>query len=251
MEEAKPCSTPAEVGLNLSKDDDSKFVDPTFYRSFVGSLMYLTATRPDITYGVSLISKFIEQPKKTHWEAGKRILRYVRGTLGDGLYYQKANNSKVLGYCDSDWAASVDDSKSTSENVFFVGSCAIKWISKKQQVVALSTAEAKYISLSLASCQALWITRVLEDLKHAAKESPIIYCDSKSMIALTKYPVFHGKSKHIRIKYHFIRDLLKKGEVVIQHCESQDQIGDIFTKPLRSDIFKELKNKLGTRKSLA
>ncbi|XP_074343025.1 secreted RxLR effector protein 161-like [Apium graveolens] len=205
----------------------------------------------DITYGVSLISRFMEQPKKTHWEAEKRILRYVQGILGDGLYYQKTNDSKVLGYCDSNWAGSVDDSKSTSENVFFVGSCAIIWMSKKQQVVALSTAEAEYISLSLASCQALWITWVLEDLKHAAKESPIIYYDSKSAIALTENSIFHGNSKHIRIQYHFIRDLVKKGEVVIQHCKSQDQIGDIFTKPLRPDILKELKNKLGMRKSLA
>ncbi|KAL8104868.1 hypothetical protein AgCh_028873 [Apium graveolens] len=245
MEDAKPSSTPVEVGLKLSMNDDSKFVDPTLYRSLVGSLMYLTATRPDITYGVSLISRFMEQPKKTHWEAGKRILRYVRGTLGDGIYYQKGNDTKVIGYCDSDWAGSIDDSKSTSGNVFFTGSSAITWMSKKQQVVALSTAEAEYISLSLASCQALWITWVLEDLKHATKESPIIYCDNKSAIALTENPVFHGKSKHIRIKYHFIRDLVKKGEVVVEHCKTQDQIGDIFTKPLRPDIFKKLKKKLG------
>lgn len=245
MEDAKPSSTPVEVGLKLSEDDDSKFVDPTLYRSLVGSLMYLTATRPDITYGVSLISRFMEQPKRTHWEAGKRILRYVRGTLGDGIYYQKANGTKVIGYCDSDWAGSIDDSKSTSGNVFFVGSSAITWMSKKQQVVALSTAEAEYISLSLASCQALWITWVLEYLKHATKESPTIYCDNKSAIALTENPVFHGKSKHIRIKYHFIRDLVKKGEVVVEHCKTQDQIGDIFTKPLRPDIFKKLRKKLG------
>lgn len=124
-------------------------------------------------------------------------------------------------------------------------------MSKKQRVVALSTAEAKYISLSLASCQALWITWVLEDLKHIVKESPIIYCDSKSAIALTENPVFHGKSKHIRIKYHFVRDLVEKGEVEIKHCKTEDQVADIFTKPLKSDIFKELKMKLGMCRSLA
>ncbi|XP_074377786.1 secreted RxLR effector protein 161-like [Apium graveolens] len=222
MEEVKPSSTLVEVSLKLSKDGDSKYVDPTLYRSLIGSLMYLTTTRSDIIYDVGLISRFMEQPKKTHWEAGKRILRYVRGTLGDGLYYQKVNDSKVLGYCDSDWAKSVDDSKSTSGNIFFFGSSAITWMSKKQQVVALSTEEAEYISLSLASCQVIWITWVLKDLKHATKESLIIFCDSKSAIALTENPVFHGKSKHIRIKYHFIRDLVKKGEVVIKYWKSRE-----------------------------
>ncbi|XP_074328390.1 secreted RxLR effector protein 161-like [Apium graveolens] len=187
MEEAKPCSTPIEDGLKLSEDDDFKFVCPTLYRNLVGSLMYLTATQPDITYGVILISRFMEKPKKTYREAGKRILRHVRGTDGDGLYYQNVNDSKVLRYCDSDWDGSIDDSKNTSRNVFFVGSIAITWMLKKQQVVALSMTKAEYISLSLASCQVLWIRWVLEDLKHDAKESPIIYCHSKLVVTLISW----------------------------------------------------------------
>ncbi|XP_074342999.1 secreted RxLR effector protein 161-like [Apium graveolens] len=178
------------------EDDDSEFVDPTLYRSLVGSLMYLTATRLDIIFDDSLISTFIEKPKKTHWVAEKRILRYVCGTVGDGLYYQKENDSKVLGYCDSDLYESVDDSKSTSRNVLFVGSCVITWMSKKQQVVALSLAEAEYISLSLASCEALWITWVLDDLNHAAKECPIIYYDRKSASTHGKYGISWEEQAH-------------------------------------------------------
>ncbi|XP_074356315.1 secreted RxLR effector protein 161-like [Apium graveolens] len=178
--EAPKGKKPMGVNLVYKKKMNAQGEVEKYKRSFVGSLMYLTATRLGITYGVSLISRFIEQPKKIHWEAEKRILRYVRGTLGDGLYYQKTNDYKVLGYCDSDWAGSVDDSKSTSRNVFFVGCCAITWMSKKQQVLSLSTAHAEYISLSIASYQALRNTWVSEDLKHAAKESPIIYFDRKA-----------------------------------------------------------------------
>ncbi|KAL8127679.1 hypothetical protein AgCh_014548 [Apium graveolens] len=145
----------------------------------------------------------------------------------------------------SDWAGDHDDSKSTSGNVFFVGSGAISWMSKKQVVVALSTSEAEYISLVLAGCHAIWIKWVLQELKQSFKDCPEIYCDNSSAIAISKDPVFHGKIKHIRIKYHFIRDLIKNGEIEVKYCRSEEQTSDIFSKPLKLEAFTGLKTKLG------
>ena len=118
MQNSKATPTPTAVGLKLSKEDSSKRVDPTLYKSMVGSLMYLTATRPDLMHAVYLISRFTETPKDSHWQAGKRILRYVNGTKGFGILYTTNNDSKLVGYTDSDWARSLDDMKSTSRYMF-------------------------------------------------------------------------------------------------------------------------------------
>eukprot|EP00253_Pinus_taeda_P019682 PITA_19682 len=153
MQNSKAVVTPTVVGLKLTKEDNNKDFDPKLYKSIVGILMYLTATRPDIMHAVSLISRFMERPKETHWQAAKRILRYVNGTKGFGTLYSSSESFMLTGYTDSDWAGSVDDRKSTSEYVFHMGSGAISWASKKQPVVALSTAEAEYVAATAAACQ--------------------------------------------------------------------------------------------------
>ncbi|KAI3821705.1 hypothetical protein L1987_09277 [Smallanthus sonchifolius] len=153
-----------EYGLKLSKEDREEQIDPSLYRSLVGSLMYLTNTRPDIMFTVSKISRFMEEPTKTHWEAGKRILRYIKGTLDYGIVYTEGNR-KLVGFSDSDYAGNLDESKSTSGYVFHLGSGVISWQSKKQKAIALSSTEAEYIALSLAGCQAIWIKGILDELK--------------------------------------------------------------------------------------
>ncbi|XP_071727426.1 secreted RxLR effector protein 161-like [Rutidosis leptorrhynchoides] len=145
--------------------------------------MYLTATHPDIVFSVSMVSRFFKCPKKSHWEATKRILRYVSGTSDHGLYYKRVNNSSLIGYNDSDWGRNLDDSKSTSGFVFFMGSGAISWQSKKQKVVALSTTKAEYISLYLARCQVVWLRRILAELTHPQLSATKILCDNRSAIA--------------------------------------------------------------------
>jgi len=151
----------------------------------------------------------------------------------------------LIGYCDSGWGGSVDDYRSTFGCPFHIGSGAILWASKKQSVVAFSTAEAEYISLTLASCQALWIRWIWSKLKHEQVEGTTLFCDNNLAISLTKNPIFHEKNKHIRIKYHFIRDLVKDGELNVMHCKTQEQIVDTFTKTLMYDVFKKMKKKLG------
>ncbi|XP_021992050.1 secreted RxLR effector protein 161-like [Helianthus annuus] len=164
MRDCNSISTPMEYGLRLTKEDPEESVDQNMYRSLVGCLMYLTNTRPDILFVVSRISRFMERPKKSHWESGKRILRYVKGTLNHGIIYSKGSRGKLTGYSDSDYAGDINDSKSTSGYVFHLGSGAIAWQSKKQKVVSLSSTEAEYIALLMAGCQALWLKGILNDL---------------------------------------------------------------------------------------
>eukprot|EP00253_Pinus_taeda_P031357 PITA_31357 len=164
MQECKAAITLTVMGLKLSKEDSNKDFDPRLYKSIVVSLMYLTATRPDIMFAVSLISRFMERPKEGHWQAAKRILRYVKGTKMFGILYNVSEYSDLVGYTDSDWAGSVDDRKSTSCYIFHMGSGAISWASKKQSIVALSTAEAEYVAATAATCQAVWMRRMLRSL---------------------------------------------------------------------------------------
>ncbi|KAL5748152.1 hypothetical protein ACOSQ2_025449 [Xanthoceras sorbifolium] len=245
MDSVVPCTTPMETNLKLRKDDESEEVDASHYRSLVGSLMYLTATRPNLMFAVSMLSRFMTLPKKSHWEAGKRILRYVVGTVGHGIHYKRKQEPILIGYSDSDWRGDANDHKSTSGYVFNIGSGAVSWSSKKQSVVALSSTEAEYIALSAAGCQALWLRWMLQEMKCFQEKETMLYCDNNSAIALSKNPVFHGRSKHIRIKYHYIRDLIKNGEIMVKHCKTQHQLADIFMKALKAEIFFNMKEKLG------
>eukprot|EP00253_Pinus_taeda_P034533 PITA_34533 len=229
MQNNKATVTSIVVGLKLTKEDSSKDFDPKLYKSIVGTLMYLTATRPDIMHVVSLISKFMERPKETHWQATKRILRYVNGTKGFGILYSSSESFKLTSYTDSDWSRSVDDRKITSGYVFHMRSGAISWASKKQRVVSLSTAEAEYVAATSVACQVVWLRRVLIDLCHEQENGTTIYCDNSSAITLSKNSVFHKRTKHIDTKFHFIHELVNNGEIVLQHCRTENQLADILT----------------------
>eukprot|EP00253_Pinus_taeda_P020410 PITA_20410 len=237
MQDNKVAITPTLMGLKLSKEDSNKDFDPSVYKSIVGSLIYLTATRPDITHAVSLISKFMERPKETHWQATKRILRYVKGTKRYGIFYTVSKCLDLVGYTDSDWARSVDDRKSTSDYVFHIGTGAISWASKKQPIVALSIAEAKYMATTAAACQAVWMRRMLRSLCQEQATATVIFCDNSSAIAISKNSVFHKRTKHIDTKFHYIRELVNNGEIILQHCRTQEQVADILTKPLDQKSF--------------
>eukprot|EP00253_Pinus_taeda_P031585 PITA_31585 len=186
MQESKVAITPTVMGLKLSKEDNNKDFDPSLYKSIVGSLMYLTATRPDIIHAISLISRFMERPKETHWKVAKRILRYVK-----------------------------DDRKITSAYVFHMGLGAISWASKKHPIVALSTAEAEYVAATVETCQAIWMRRMLRSLCQEQAKGTMIFCDNSSAIALSKNFVFHKRTKHIDRKFHYIRELVNNGEIVL------------------------------------
>lgn len=245
MENSKAVSTPVEEKLKLTRENYGKKVDSTNYKSLIGSLRYLTATRPNIVYGVGLLSRFMEEPRVCHVQGAKRILRYIKGTLTNGIFYTNNNNMNLVGYTDSDWAGDIETRKSTSGYAFHLGTGAISWSSKKQPVVALSTTEAEYIATTSCATQAVWLRRILE-VMHQKQNTPTeIFCDNKSSIALCKNPVFNGRSKHIDIRFHKIRELVAEKEVVINYCPTEEQVADIFTKPLKIELFHKLKKLLG------
>ena len=157
-------STPIECGVKLSKHDDEEKVNPTFFKSLVESLRYLTCTRPDILFGVGLVSRYMKAPMMTHLKTAKRILRYLKDTLDDGLLYSLSKDFKLVGYNDSDWAGDMDDGKSTTSFVFYMGDTTFTWTSKKQPIVTLSTCEVEYIVATSGVCHAMWLRSLLKEL---------------------------------------------------------------------------------------
>jgi hypothetical protein len=201
-------ATPMEPKLKLLKEGDTPSVDATEYRSIIGSRRYLCNSRPDLAYAVGYLSRFMEGPRQEHLVAVKHVLLYVDGTQQWGLHYHpgKKNSGapKLLGYSDNDLASDVNDRKSTSGLIFLAGG-PIAWQSAKQRVVALSSCEAEYIAAAGAACEAIWLARLLAELVGGAVLAPQLKVD-KSAIALMKNPVHHDRSKHIDIKFHFIRE---------------------------------------------
>lgn len=245
MTNCNSVGTPVELGLKLTKDHEGKKVDSTLYKQIVGSLMYLTGTRPDIMHAVSLISRYMETPTELHLLAAKRILRYLQGTISFGILYEKGESFGLLGFTDSDYAGDQDDRRSTSGYAFIMGSGAVSWSSKKQQIVTLSTTEAEFVAAAACASQAIWLRRLLEELGFHQNSPTPVYCDNTSAIKLSKNPVLHGRSKHIDVRYHFLRDLANDGTIDLIYCKSEDQIADIFTKPLKLDVFVKLRRLLG------
>jgi hypothetical protein len=245
MEDCDPADNPVEYGTRLTKEGEGDLVNPTYYKSIVGCLRYLTCTRPDILFGVGLVSRYMERPRSSHLKAAKRILRFIKGTLNYGLCYSSSQNFQITGYSDSDWAGSLEDRKSTTGFIFFMGETAFTWTSKKQSIVALSTCEAEYIAAASCVCHAIWLRKLMEDLQQKQSEATKIFVDNKSAIALAKNPVHHERSKHIDTRFHFIREHIKEGDVELVHVNTHEQIADIFTKPLKTEVFCYLQKKLG------
>ena len=249
MENAKPIATPVDVSLKLVKTtEECQSIDQVFFQSAVGSLLYLSImTRPDITYAVSNVAKFCANPSKQHWVAVKRIMRYVKGTLSLGLLYSKDGSKECIGYSDADWAGDTDDRKSTSGYLFQMSGAAISWRSKKQTCVALSTAEAEYMALACAAQESIWMRQLLTDLGTDPIAATQIFDDNQSAICLAKNPQFHGRAKHIGIKYHFIREQVEKGDVELQYCPTEEMIADMLTKGLSRDRLMKLRQMCGMK----
>ncbi|KAL8089474.1 hypothetical protein AgCh_039081 [Apium graveolens] len=183
-----------------------------------GRQRYLVHTRPDLAYSVGVVSRFMERPTVQHQNAVKHILLYVKGTMDLGLVYTAdENNNVIIGYSDSDLARNVEDRKSTGGMVFYLNNNLITWNSRKQRCVALSSREAEFMAATAASCQAIWLRKLLSQIT-GFKIPPVKLCiDNKSAIYLAKNPVFHGRSKHIDIRIHFIRECVENGNIVVEH----------------------------------
>ena len=233
MNDCKPRSTPSEQKPDEGGNQDP--VDPRKYREIIGSLIYLMmATRPDICWAVTKLSQHLSNPLETHWVAAKHVLRYLKATAHYDLCYTKHKDGlKLVGYSDADWASS-NDRRSTSGYAFALHEQGplISWKSRKQPTIALSSCEAEYIALAAAVQESLYLSQLIIDIGVCSQsESVLIYEDNQGTIALANNPVQRQRSKHIDIKYHFIRLNVKDGKVVLKYCPTNDMLADLMTKP--------------------
>ena len=211
----------------------------------IGSLLYLTATRPDILFVVGLCARFQASPRESHRNAVKRIFRYLSYTPELGLFYSAASSLQLSGFSDADFGGCKLDRKSTSGTCQFLGSSLVSWSSRKQSGVALSTIEAEFVAAASCCSQLIWMIATLRDFGLVFTERVPLFCDSTSAISVGKNPCLHSRSKHIDIRYHFLRDQYEKGVVDLIHVESEDQLADILTKPLDERTFTRLRGELG------
>jgi histone deacetylase 1/2 len=215
-----------EVGRLL--DEDGIFQ----YRSTVGSLQYLTLTRPDLSFAVNKVCQFLSSPTEVHWESVKRILRYVRGTIDTGLHIQKSSSSLLSIFTDADWAGNVDDRRSTGGFAVFFGPNLVSWSARKQPTVSRSSTEAEYKALANGTAEGTWIQSLLKELRISQPRAPVLWCDNLGATYLAANPVFHARTKHIEVDFHFVREKVALGALDIRFVSSQDQVADAFTKPL-------------------
>ncbi|KAD7478926.1 hypothetical protein E3N88_02062 [Mikania micrantha] len=221
MQDCNPCRYPMEPKMKLTREENGPGVDET--------------------------NRFMASPKEIHRKAVKHILRYVKGTVDHGIKSYKGGGKELLGYSDSSFATDQYDGKGTTGLVFFFGGGPIAWASTKQQTVALSSCEAEFMAATATACQAIWLQNVLKELTGWETKKVKLKVDNKSAIELMKNPVFHGRSKHIDTRYHFIRECIEKELIVVEHVCGEDQVADILTKALPKLKFEEMKGKLGVK----
>ena len=250
MTDCKPVSTPMEAGVTNSlvpanRDADEKTIK--WYQQLIGSLMWPAVhTRPDLAYSVGVLSRYSHNPSEIHCNLVKRVLRYVAGTLDTGLTFRKSSGDDLIGYSDSDFAGLKDTRHSTGGYVFMLGGGVISHSSKQQQTIALSSCEAEYMAMSEAAKEAIWASRFLEELgvKKGKNQPILLYADNQGAIDLTVNPLFHKRTKHIEIRWHWIREVVARKKIAIQYLPTKEMLADGLTKPLPTPGFQAFKRML-------
>jgi transposase InsO family protein len=243
MLDCKPASSPSCPNTRLSLQDGDPLTDPHGYRSMVRALHYLTFTRPDISFAVHQVFQYMSAPTTTHLAAAKRVLRYIRGTLHHGIEFTPSPLS-LSAYTDADWVGDPDDRRSTSGFLIYLGSNANTWSAKKQPTVSRSSTESEYRALAFASAELCWIRTLLKDLGIFISDTPILWCDNVSALAIASNPVFHARTKHIEVDFHFVRERVLRKDLLVKFVSTVDQLADIFTKSLPTNRFLDLRHNL-------
>ncbi|KAG6535240.1 hypothetical protein ZIOFF_000205 [Zingiber officinale] len=248
MADCNATKHPMEPKTQLHKDLEGTPVDATEYRRIVGCLRYLLHTRPDLSYSIGMASRYMERPTIMHHRVVKQILRYLKGTIYFGLVYIKGPQEiGIFGYSDSDLAGDLDGRKSTSGMTFYFNESLVSWNSQKQKTVTLSSCEAEFMAATTAACHALWLRSLASELTGVKPKPVTLFVDNKSAIALMKNPVFHGRSKHIDTRFHFIRECIEKGQIVVEFVNTGEQRADALTKALPGVKLAAMRQLLGVR----
>ena len=233
MLQCSHCKTPCVPNVRLSTTTGQPLTDIHAYRSLVSALHYLTFTRPDLSFAIHKVYQFMHAPTDIHLTAAKRILRYVRGTLDHGLFYTPGPIT-LFSFTDTDWAGDPDVRRSTSGLMVFLGHNPVTWSAKKQLTVSRSSTEVEYRALASASAELCWLCTLVKDLGIYLYDPPILWCDNVSALAIASNPVFHARTKHIKVDFHFIRERVLRKDLQVKFVSTTDQLADIFTKGLPS-----------------
>ncbi|GJT88140.1 gag/pol polyprotein [Tanacetum coccineum] len=244
----------------ISLDDSTAFSNPVKYRQVVGSLKYVTLSQLDIAFAVNKVCQYMHAPTENHWSAVKRILRYFHGTVEHSMLIRHSSgstiqaftnvlwkgnpNSSLEAFSDADWAGDLDDRWSTGGFAIYLGSNLISWTARKQRTVSRSSTEAEYKALAHTVVELTWLQALLNELGIHSSSTPILWCDNLGATYLSANPIFHARTKHVEIDYHFVREKVAQGDLRVQHISTHDQIADIFTKPLPTPRFLFLRSKL-------
>jgi hypothetical protein len=244
---AKPCDFPMEQNHQLALDTSPNFEHPDRYRRLVGRLIYLTITRPELCYAVHTLAQFMQSPRETHWNSALRILHYLKGHPGQGLFLSKDSSLRLTAYCDSDYATCPLTRRSLTGYFIMLGVSPISWKTKKQPTVSRSSAEAEYRSMATTSCELIWLKSLLKSLGVSHSMPMRLFCDSQAALHIAANPVFHERTKHIEVDCHFVRDQIQAGNISTFYVCTNMQLADIFTKALGKQQFQFLLRKLGIR----
>ncbi|XP_020206993.1 uncharacterized protein LOC109792022 [Cajanus cajan] len=230
--------------LRLSKDSGTPLDDISSYRRLIGRLLYLTTTRPDITYAVQQLSQFLDSPTDVHLQAANRILRYIKSCPGKGFFFPSTSDYKLHAFSDSDWAGCPDSRRSITGYCIFYGASLVSWKTKKQTTVSKSSSEAEYRALASTVCEVQWLSHLLKELNHATQVPCNLFCDNQSVIHIAHNDSFHERTKHIELDCHIVREKLLSGLIHLLPVSSSNQLADILTKPLASSSFSHILSKL-------
>jgi hypothetical protein len=245
-----PIATPIDTKSKVSAHDGKRVSDSTLYRSIAGALQYLILTRPDISYAVQQICLYMHDPRESHMQLVKRILRYIQGTSHFGLHLYRSSSHDLVAYSDADWAGCPDTRKSTSGFCVFLGNNLISWSSHRQHTVSGSSAEAEYRAVANCIAESCWLRQLLCELHHLPSRATIVYCDNLSAMYMSNNPVQHQRTKHVEIDLHFVRDKVALGEVRVLHVPTSSQFADIFTKGLPTSVFEDFRFSLNVAASV-
>lgn len=236
--------TPMEINVKYRRDEGELLENPTLYRKLVGKLIYLTITRPDISYAVHTVSKFMLSPRHLHLSAVRRIIRYLLGTPSRGLFFSAGSSIQLQAYSDSDWAGCPDTRKSTTGWFMFLGDALVSWKCKKQDSVSKSSTEAEYRAMADASAEIIWLRGLLTELGFSQDQPTKLHADNTSAIQIVANPVYHERTKHIEVDCHFIRVAYDRHIITLPHISSSLQLADILTKSMTRQRHNFLVSKL-------
>ena len=247
MENCNPISTPLDSKIKLEPNKEQASRDEIkWFQGIIGSLLYITlGTRPDLAYSVIKLARYASNPSNNHIILVKRILRYLKATIDYNIIYNKSSTRYISGYCDSDYAGDIATAKSTLGWIFLIAGSPISWKSKLQTIIAQSTTEAEYIAINSVSKEAVYIKNLMTELDVYNQAKFPIYTDNQGALALAQNPVFHERTKHIAVKYHYIRSLLEEGVIDLVYINTKDQKADGLTKALDKIKFRRFLTQIG------